>query len=189
MSDKLPFWIVHVDSNRYRSFAYTPSDWMNYSDIMNENRLIGNIWNPPNLSLFSDPEYVGKEEKLPIADFMKGLVFLSISEKAKSILYSLIKDQVELLPLKTEIGEYYELNIQRINCIDEKKSILKRPTSGNGILYVEKYAFLMEIITGRNILLAKELGFTKCFVSETFKQIVEQNSLSGLIFSTIPVTK
>jgi hypothetical protein len=154
---------------------------------MNENRLLGNLWNPPKLFLFSDIENIGREEKLPIADFMNGIVFISISEKAKSVLNVLMEDQVELLPLATEIGKYYEMNIHRIACLDEKKSVLKRPSSGKGILYAEKFAFNMEKIIGRNIFLSEELGFTKCFVSDFFKQTVEKNSLSGLKFSSIPM--
>jgi len=188
MDDRIPFWIIRKDSNRYRSFGYCSSDWMNYSDIMNDNRLIGNEWNPPKLSLFTDIEHVGREEKLPIADFMNGLVILSISEKAELILHSLLEDQVELLQLETEIGKYYELNIRRISCLDEEKCVLRRPSSGKGILYVERYAFNMDNILGRNIFLSTELGFTVCFVSDTLKIIVEKNSLSGLIFSTIPLS-
>ena len=188
MDDRIPFWIIRRDSNRYRSFAYCSSDWMNYSDIMNENRLIGNKWNPPKLSLYTDVEHVGREEKLPIADLMNGLVFLSISEIADSKLHSLMEDQVELLQLETEIGKYYELNIRRISCLDEEKCVLKRPSSGKSILYVERYAFIMDNILGRNIFLSTELGFTVCFVSDDLKNLIEKNSLSGLIFSTIPIS-
>jgi hypothetical protein len=187
MSEKLPFWIAALDSNRFRSFAYTSNIWMVYSEIMNANKLIGKKWKPPKLSLFSDIEHVGREEKLPTGDFMNGLVYMSISEKAKDILDDHIKNQVELLPLETEIGKYYELNIRQIECLDEKKSILKRFPSGKGIMYVEKYAFIMETITGKNMFFSEELGFTKLFVSNTFKQIVEDNKLSGIKFSPIPV--
>ena len=187
MNGKLPFWIMSRDSNRFRSFAYSSSDWMSYLESMKENKKIANIWKPPKLFLFSDIEHVGREEKLPIADFMNGLVFISISEKAKSILVELMENQVELLPLDTEIGKYYELNIDRICCLDEQKCVLKRPSSGKGILHVEKYAFFINKIAGRNIFLSAELGFTKCFVSDVFRQTIEENSLSGLLFSAIPV--
>ncbi len=190
MNSDIPFWIVNRDSNRFRSFTWNHSsfpDWINYLEIMKSGDQFGGKWNPPFLSLYYDEEVKGGGEKLPIGDFMNGIVDLSMNSRARSILEPILQNQVELLPLKTSIGVYFELNIRHISCLDISRCTVERFKSSGRIMHAKTYAFFEENISGINLFCSSELSINPLFASDLFKKTVESNNLTGLEFERIPV--
>ena len=108
------------------------------------------------------------KDKRPLPDFIDGIV-PACNEKAKSIIEQLCYRCVEFLPCT--VGEnsekYYLLNIINVeNCIDYQKSTYEKIKSNNEIAYFTH----IELIGKFN------------FSNETFKQVILENKLSGLIF-------
>jgi hypothetical protein len=134
-----------------------------------------------NPELYRDEE--GEEEKKPIGDFVQ-LFGPSINLKAKEILEPYIGNTVEFLPLKTDLGTYFTLNVSLVDCLDVSRSELKRFHDG-GIMRVERYAFYENRLKDIHLFHIPEIKGSRWFVSNEFKILVEANSLQGLLFYPI----
>jgi hypothetical protein len=188
MISDYPLWILTRDSTRFRSFTFNHTsftEWMEYIEILLSGELFRDKWKPPKLFLYYDEEIKGGGEESPVGDFMNGIGKFSINVKALSILKPIIRNQVELLPLETSIGPYFELNIKQIACLDISKCDVVRFKSSERIKQINKYAFNDETIRGRNIFCSSELRGNTIFVSELFKNTVELNNLTGVEFEKV----
>lgn len=185
------FWIVRVNSNNYRTFVKNKDirPLVETLKLLSAGKSLPEIWEPVFLSLYQgDSEEEGEENERnkPVPDFVRGVLGFSMNEKAFSILEPLIYNQAKFLQLNTEVGLYYELDIQKIKCLDVPKSIVKRLPS-RGITRVEKYSFDFYKLEGAHIFCLPELGRNPVFVSNRFKEMVESNNLAGLLFSQVPL--
>lgn len=182
-------WTILDNGSEYRSFVGPfifqghEVDGLEQVKLFNGNKNLLKDWIPPKLRLFRDKG----ENKKPIANFMGGFIEISIDEKALSILKSLIENNVELLPLDTEIGTYYGLHVREVDCLDKSRSLVKKFRNSDRVMRVEKYAFLMDKLDGIHIFRVVELGGSRLFVSGEFKKIIEENNLTGLIFYPVPI--
>ena len=178
-------WDVIEDANRFRSFLRVDqSQGSHLLEAFKSNSSLADSWQPVDLVLS-----LGKGEKdKPIADFMSGFVSVAISGKALGVLTPSLLDQAECLPLNTDAGTYFALNVTAVNCLDQGHSTLKLFSNSQRIMRVEKYAFYWEKLNGIHIFRLPELGISRLFVSDTFKQAVEENSLTGLLFYPVPLS-
>ena len=185
-------WIIRTNPDIYRSFGPTQEffdRYIEWVDKFQEPKLLSSDWPNVELELFSGELGKEKKERLkPNPDFARGYIVMCCSEKARLTIEPLVNAQVEFLPLMTPIDTYYEMNIQRIPCLDVENSVVKRFKDGE-IMRAEKYAFHWEFLDGQHIFWAMELGKTPTFVSDVFKQLVEENGLTGLEFFSVPLVK
>lgn len=187
-------WIIRSDSDKYRAFdqeKYSSEEWMALFDRFKEGGSFLKDWQPIVMVLFegNGSEEIEMEKNKPIPDFTKGVVTLAMSSRARTILEPLIADEVEFLPLLTPRGPYYELNISRVAGLDMSKSTVKFFKESKKILKVERYAFCWDRLKRKNIFLLSELGQREWFVSDAFKQKVEESGLSGLVFVPVPLNE
>jgi hypothetical protein len=188
------YWIAEIDPENFRVFT-KGKNVMRFVEILNflsEGKTLSDVWNPVFLQLYQGDEQEGgdveREKSKPIPDFTRGMLGISINPKAHSILEPVIADQVSFLPLDTEVGPYYELDTQKINCVDLEKSHCKYFSSGK-VMRVEKYALLLEKIGNMHIFKPLDIMLKPVFVSDTFKKVVEKSNLTGLIFHPIPLVE
>lgn len=189
---KNDLWIIRADSDRCRSFVetipITEQDFVRLVEAFRSGQTMGEQWKQVELQLFpGQPGEEVEERAKPIPDFTLGVVVDAISANARRILEQLIGDDVEFLPLSTEVGPYYDLNIKRVDCLDEKHSIVSRYESSGRIMDVQRYAFRWEQIQAHHIFCLPELGNMRIFVSGAFKAAVEQNRLIGFVFDAVPL--
>lgn len=185
------YWIVRMASDKYRVFAEDKNarPYIESLNLLSAGKSLSEIWEPVIL-----PLYLGEEEPLgeenerrkPVPDFARGVLGLAMNEKAYSILQSLIEGQATPLKLNTEAGLYYELDIQKIHCIDLKESETVFFSSGK-VMRVEKYKFYWEKIETMHIFKSLDAMLKPIFVSNKFKEIVEENNLTGLTFHHVPL--
>jgi hypothetical protein len=187
------YWIVRMDSDNYRIFKGDKNarPYIESLNLLSTGKSLSEIWESVFLSLYpGDDEIEGDtehERNQPVPDFADGIFGLAMNEKAHSILQPLIADQAIFLKLNTEVGLYYELDIQKVNCLDVAKSIVKRFSSG-GIMRVVKYSFYWEKIANLHIFCIPEVGrWNPVFVSNQFMEMVEVNNLTGLTFHPVPL--
>ena len=179
-------WDIMIDSNTYRVFDLgRPSSVIEFSEMFASNKLLENSWEIPHLSLF---QYEGEEDK-PLADFMSGFDAPVVSKKATEILRPVVKQSVEFLPVQTEVGDYFALNIRFLNCLDVAHSIVERAKSDGSVIGVDKYAFYEDRLKDVCMFRVPELGLSRLFVLDRFKKIYEQSNLTGLIFYPIPLVE
>ena len=190
MTNPHNLWIIRVESEKYRAFVLKGNRVVGQSltNLMEKHRTgerVGEDWKTPEMILFPGEQgHEVKESRKPIGDFFQGVISCAISEKAQSIMCSIIDSQVEFLPISTEVGKYYEMNVKRIDCLDEERSEIKNFSDGT-ILRVIRYGFFWDCLDGINIF--RVPGIPPIFVSDIFKDLVEKNHLKGITFFPVPM--
>lgn len=107
------------------------------------------------------------------------------SERAKNILEPLISDSVEFLPLACKDVPLYAVNVTRVlDCLDLSMSQFKRFSDGR-IMRVERYVFKRECLEGEHMFKIPQQVRNRIYVSEIFKQTVENARLQGMFFYAI----
>lgn len=106
-----------------------------------------------------------------------------INEKAKTSITPLVKNDVELLPLKLLDDTYYFFNVITIlDALDEEHSDISRLDNGK-IINCRKYNFKEEVLNGVHVfMLPQFLKSKRIYVSEEFKKVTEENGLKGYQF-------
>lgn len=184
------FWIARTNLGKFRYFARDKNARSSIEgmDLLKTGKSLSEIWETVFLPLYPGDEGDEiQEQSKPIPDFSEGIFGLSISKRAYAILLPLIEKQVTALDLLTEAGLYYELDIQKVNCLDIENSKTVLFPSG-GILRVEKYSFYWDKLANSHIFCIPEIGrWHPVFVSDQFKEVVEKNNLTGLTFHSVPL--
>jgi len=122
------------------------------------------------------------EKKLELSD-APGFTIPVLSKKAVKCLKPLIRENVEILPLKFEEGKYFAVNIITVlDAIDYEKSKYKTFSDKKRIMVFEKYAFIEEKVANIPIFKIVDKPIKSRFVSDEFKRIVEKNNLRGFKF-------
>ena len=115
-----------------------------------------------------------------------GFAFPVFSRRALQCLKPIISKNVEILPLDFDEQEYYGINVITVlDAIDYEKSIYKTYRDGKRIMAFKKYAFVSDIIKGNAIFKISDEKTRYAFVSDEFKQIVENNYLLGFKFRLV----
>ena len=184
-------WIVRANSNQFRTFVKSKGspDSIKLLQTLRTGKSLAEIWNPISLELYiGNPGESGEEseDRKPVPDLARGVIGICVNAKARSILEPLIANRVNFLTLNTEVGAYYEMDVQQIDCLDASKSIHKLLPSGK-VLRVEKYSFHWDRLEDVHIFIIPELGRNPVFVSNRFRDIVERNRLKGLSYYPVPL--
>lgn len=126
------------------------------------------------------------EKKLELSD-APGFTIPVFSKKAVEILRPLIQNSIEELELQFEEAEYYGINVTTVlDVIDYPKSKYKMYSDGKRIMVFEKYAFKRcDELNNNNIFKIVDEPRRWAFVSDKFKQTVEENGLSGFKFKLV----
>lgn len=125
------------------------------------------------------------EKRLELSD-APGFFIPVFSRRALECLKPLIDKNVEFLPLDFKENEYYGINVITVlDAINYERSIYKTFSDGKKIMRFKKYAFLTEVVDGIPIFKITDERKRWSFVSEEFKQVVEENHLTGFIFKLI----
>ena len=107
------------------------------------------------------------------------------SEKALQILTPLTEETVEILPLKCNSGQFVILKVTDvIDCLDYSRAKVRRFPSSGRVMDILSYAFKTERLDNKNIFKIPEQK-ARVYVSQTFKECVENNKLEGLIFREV----
>jgi len=190
--NKRAYWIIEIDPENFRVFT-KGKNVMHSVELLNllgEGKTLSEIWNPVFLYLYQGDEQeegdVEREKSKPIPDFARGMLGISVSEQAHIVIKHLIENGVAFLPLDTEIGRYYELEIKQLNFVDNSKSAIESIPSGK-LVKVKKYFIDYKEIENAHLFCSTLEGAHPIFASNEFKRIVEKNKLTGLTFHPIPL--
>jgi len=109
---------------------------------------------------------------------------IAISKKALDALRPLIKDEVEILPLKTLAREpFYFINcLTSIDALDEEKSIFQYSSVSKTKIGITKFVFDEEKIKDKHMFKLNIFKFNT-FISGELRAICKQHDLQGLDFS------
>lgn len=127
------------------------------------------------------------ETGLDLGDASGFMGFPAFNQKALNALESLIRDSVEVLPLAFKEKPYWGINVVSVlDVLDYSKSIYRIFPNTNKIAIVEKYAIRnCADLKNHNIFKIVDEPRGRSFVSEKFKNAVEQNNLTGFLFELV----
>ena len=173
----MKLWEFGAVAERYDSL--TPADGYTYEEMMSfDGRSHKNDWTcrkvVPNINPKKNPKF---------SDYSECMGVLVFSQKAIEKLYDLIKDDVEILPLECDYGDFSLINVTTVlDAIDHEKSEYKYIDGTKQIMYFKKYVFLEEVIKGYDIFKITDRRTSHVFVSDRFVQTVERSKLKGFRF-------
>lgn len=126
------------------------------------------------------------EKELELSD-APGFSIPVFSKKALDILRPVIRNSIEELELKFPEADYYGINVTKVlNVIDYSKSKYRMYSDGKRIMAFQKYAFkICDELINNNIFKIVDEPRRRAFVSDKFKQVVEDNELSGFKFKLV----
>lgn len=109
-----------------------------------------------------------------------------INEKAYNVLYPYLKNHSQIFQLKNEDKIFYVINVTDIiDCLDYDKSEIKYFPSSGRIMGVKKYAFHNKKLKNAIIFKLPEFSKNVSYVTEEFKNVVEENYITGFKFKEL----
>lgn len=107
---------------------------------------------------------------------------LMLNQKTVDILFKLIDGKVKLTPLNHNKEIYYVVEvINTIDALDEKKSDIVRFSDGK-IMWLNNIVFKEELLLEEHIFCLPMFKTHRIFVSNSFKELTEKNSITNLNF-------
>ena len=124
-----------------------------------------------------------------IADFSRwsSVIQNVVDEKTKAVLEDRFSDFIQFLPVTMEGTPYYFMHIfNAVDALDYDNSTIKRFNEG-GIMRIKKYVFTDKIKDYPITRIYEGNFINPCdtFVNDEFKEFVEENGLTGLIFKEV----
>lgn len=141
-------------------------------------------WKPLHLSALPPDRNI--VEKLGDVSFVVGSTPL-LTQNAYEILYPYIKDYAQLLETTTDYGNMFLVNVTNVNdCLDyDNSEILRFPFPPHRIMRIDKFGFFEERLKDIEIFQIPETKNSFPFITEGFKNIIEENGLVGFKFELI----
>ena len=106
-----------------------------------------------------------------------------VNERCFNIIKPYIQDAVQVLSAKSKKQKLFALNVTAVrDCLDYDNSKLKHFSSSGRIMRIEKYAFRRKILSNAFIFKIPEEVHTHPYVTDDFKNLIEQNGIKGFKF-------
>lgn len=106
-----------------------------------------------------------------------------VNERCFNIIKPYIQDAVQVLSAKTKKQKLFALNVTAVrDCLDYDNSKLKHFSSSGRIMRIEKYAFRRKMLSNAFIFKIPEEVHTHPYVTDDFKNLIEQNGIKGFKF-------
>ena len=178
----MKIWRTEVDSD-YKSLGYDNEHHVR--QIMSYERGELPEWRPVYVQVVD--EWGSRHEPMP--SFPGLSMHITCNEEIKSILDGLLHKHVDFLPLASHMirdEQYYILYPKTIlDCLDNEQSEFSR--FQRYILGVKKYIFKPDCIGNTPIFRLPIAGspIGQPYVNDKFKQLVEENNLTGLRFRKV----
>jgi hypothetical protein len=176
----MALWTLELDSN-HNSFRF-PLD----GDKILFDELVSNCFeNSQPVSDKWQTLYMLRTEPKKHSDFfeIEQSDVIAISQKAADCLKQLIASTIELLPIETDAGKYYALNVLNfVDCLNRKESVYVAAKDGVIASY-SSLEFFQDKIPKHGFFKIPELPYCT-FVSDYVLDECEENFLQGLVFDT-----
>lgn len=140
-------------------------------------------WTEPNLF----PSAHHTEKGKPIGDvFPVDVSAVVVNERCFRLLKPYLQGAAQVLPARYKDQELFVLNVTEIrDCLDLEKSKVKRFQTSGRIMRIEEYAFRKELLPGAFLFKIPQEAHTRPYVTDTFKDLIEQTGIRGFRF--VPV--
>ncbi|GEM_PF-2364061 len=180
-------WLLQVDTKNYK-YLGTRNERVDIIPILDGSSRLDD-WKPLNVRF--DPYDFDNEKNIP--NFISLSGFPVCDSKTKVIIQEVVGSSIEFLPLVYYTDEdtintetiYYIINpVEIVDCLDHNNSEFQYLKSGT-ISKILKYSFEPDCTNNTTIFKLKEQRRSGIYVNDDFKQIVEENNLTGLKFKKV----
>jgi hypothetical protein len=145
-------------------------------------------WQPPSVRFITDEEGLFKEYPETAQPYLRDSDFtmykgaIVLNARAVRVLSPLMGDAVELLPLQCEEGEFWLLNVlQVLDCLDRERTVFTYWPDGD-VKGASKIFFQAGCLEDRHIFRLPIHNYSRVYVSQAFKDLVDEHDLRGLRF-------
>ena len=147
------------------------------------------IWHPISVEYCTSVDDTFDERHERVPSFPKLPGHITCDENARLILLEFVQEHVAFLPLlsdKIKDKQYYVLFPKtELDCLDVKRLEYGYSLPGKRRPFVKTYAFKSDCIGDTPIFILPRGTRFDPFVSDRFKQLIEDNNLTGLHFKKI----
>lgn len=173
----MKIWQLDFELDQYENFI--SEEQMSISEIESfDGRSKKDNWVPIRVKKIGDgflSNAPGFSSHIPVFD-----------KETVKVLMPLIQQDVEILPLSYREGKYYVINITTVlDCIDYHTAEYRTFRDKKRIMAFQKYAFIASKVKNVNIFKIVEEPLRKPFVSDTFRETVIKNGLTGFRFKLV----
>lgn len=170
-------WLLETD-NDFTAFIFPlEDDKAFFQDLakshFEESKTALHLWRPL---------YMLRSEPMKHPDFFEidGTDVIAISQKSADSIHAFSNHSVELLPIETDAGRYYALNILGfLDCLNKEESVFV--AAKNGAIVSYSLLEFNEEALGHNVIFKiPELPYFT-FISDDFVEQYEDNHLKGLL--------
>ncbi len=172
-------WMLKQDCSNYASVYSVPE--FTADEIQSfDGRPKAAEWQELNVKIYDE------DKTLPISDFL-GFTIPIFSEKAVEVLHPLLDGSAEILDVNLQNRRFYAVNVIAVlDVLDRENSKYLTYRDGQRIMVIKDYAFIKNVeLMQHNIFKLAEEPVRRPFVSDVFKNTVEQNGLTGFDFKLV----
>ena len=110
-----------------------------------------------------------------------------MSKRAREALGPLLGEVCEVLPIEDNSVNLYSIIhvMETIDCLDTTRSEFTRNKTTSRINHIYKYAIRLEMVEGKHIFKLPAESGGNLLVDDAFREVVESNGLSGLLFKPL----
>ena len=174
----MAIWTLETDSD-FTGFCFPIEDdkiWFEklVKEYFEESKPVSGVWRTL---------YMLRGEPMKQADFFSigESDVIAMSQKALERLAVFLKDKIELLPVETDAGRYYALNVLNfVDCLDKQESEYKS-TKGGSIVAYSLLEFDEEKLGDNYIFKIPEMPY-QTFITDEMQEQIEREQISGLLF-------
>ena len=192
----MPFWKISFNSSYAHLLTTDGAEMAAFRYVkpvtVGSPRSFLSEWQPPSVRFITDEE--GRFTEYPETaepylrdnDFTMYEGALVFNAHAVSVLSPLMGSAVELLPLRCEEGEFWVLNVLRVlDCLDRERTVFTYFPDGSmkGVIKIFFHAGCLE---DRHIFRLPIHNYSRIYVSQVFKDLVDEHDLRGLRFELAP---
>ncbi|MBE5951418.1 MAG: hypothetical protein E7260_07450 [Lachnospiraceae bacterium] len=170
----MKIWILDCDVNEYENLLW--EEELNLDEIRSfDGRKKEQDWRPIKVKCMygrKKGNTFGFSAHIPVFD-----------KTAVNVLSDFLEGNAEILPLESEDGEFYSINITNIlDCIDYENSIFKTFRDGKTIMRFIKYEFVESKVCNQHLFKICDGKLRRPFVSDEFRTRVIESGLLGFKF-------
>ena len=179
-------WKTRTKSD-YLDLAYVDEEDARYTMAYRLGTLL--TWHPIHVEYNTSVEDTFDERHERVPNFPSLASLITCDDNAVSVLHDLVEDHVDFLPLlsdKIKDKQYYVFYpTTELNCLDVNRVEYGYSLPGKRRPYVKTYAFKADCIGDTPIFILPRGTRFDPFVTDRFKQLIEDNNLTGLEFRKV----
>lgn len=145
---------------------------------------MADTWNPVALEVLRDEYHLPSTRRFPDLSIVGGFAPV-VSERAASVIASVIADSAELLPVTCEGRRLFALNVINLTpALDLERSSVRRFKDGGRVMRVERHVFNPQLLDG-SIFKILEIPRSWVYVTDPLVEAAKSASLLGFKFRLV----